>query len=142
LLRQWRYPEARRLLWREVLRPLRPLARGRKGPAIPAAPAADPGRWLRPGNILLDADGAELFWLEQMVAAWVRPVVAYRSDIRLTARHGYHPVETVWLLEQAGYQVRLITASGPAARPDDWFAPAPAGAPGPWLLATPPEATP
>lgn len=115
-----------------------------------STPEVDPRRWLHAGDLVLDVGGDELSALAQTLGrpANDRPdAIAYRSDIRLTARYGYHPVETVWLLEQAGYQVRMLTASGPVARPEAWFAPPPEGMPGPWLLAALPnwnplEATP
>jgi hypothetical protein len=138
LLQHWRYPEARGILWRDIIRRLHGMLGA--GTRI-SAPDVDPRRWLRAGDLVLDAGGDELSALAQTLA---RPAndrsgaIAYRSDIRLTARHGYHPVETVWLLEQAGYQVRLLTTSGPVARPEAWFAPPPEGMPGPWLLAAPP----
>ena len=98
---------------------------------LPRRPAPDLSahavmRWLRPGDILLDAAGDELAWLAALLAA--RPgaaAIAYRSDNRRTAHFGYLPVETVWLLEQSGYQVRLLTQAGPVARPVGWHTPGP-----------------
>jgi hypothetical protein len=140
LLRHWRYAEAQRRLLRDLLGWARPLAQRLRAwqphqpsPLSPSALLA----WLHPGNILLDADGAELFWLERLLAGPARPVVVYRSDIRQTIRFTYHPVETVWLLEQAGYRVQLLTADGPTERQENWYNARPDGAPGPWLLATP-----
>lgn len=145
LLRHWRYAEARRRLLAELLGWVRyRLRRSRwfqPPPPPPELSQAALRRWLRPGDILLDAGGAELAWLETTLArlpAGLFPAIAYRSDIRRTGRYAYHPVETVWLLEQSGYQVWLLTTEGPVVRPGDWHAARPAGAPGPWLLATPP----
>lgn len=93
---------------------------------------------LHPGDLLLEAGGAELFWLEQMLAGSARPAVVYHSDLRVTSQYNYHPVETVWLLEQAGYRVQVLTSNGPVARPEGWHAHFPDPMPGAWLLATPP----
>ena len=94
--------------------------------------------WLRPDDILLDAGGDELAWLDAWLARKPRPVVlACRSDGRRTARFGYHPVETVWLLEHAGDKVRLRTKAGPTARPAGWHTGGPVNQAGCWLLATP-----
>ncbi len=141
LLRHWRYAEARRLLWQDLTRRLRRLLGAQAAPVQPRAPEPDLTRWLRPGDLALDAGGDELTRLEKALSQWAGeplPAIAYHSDIRLTARYGYHPVETVWLLEQAGYQVWLLTADGPIARTSTWYMPQPDGGPGPWLLATPP----
>lgn len=144
LLRHWRYREARLRLLRSFL--------GWARPAVQSWRARRSRKWrpdhlslsallslCQPGDLLLDADGAELFWLEQMLAGAARPVVVYRSDIRATARYNYHPVETVWLLEQAGYCVQVLTAKGPITRPKGWHERVPGHLPSPWLLATPPS---
>ena len=138
MLQHWRYPEARRMLWQDIIRRLRRMLRS--GAPI-GTPDVDPRRWLHAGDLVLDVGGDELSALAQTLSRLANDrsgAIAYRSDIRLTARYGYHPVETVWLLEQAGYHVRLLTTSGPVTRPEAWFAPPPAGMPGPWLLAAPP----
>lgn len=143
LLCHWRYREARHSLLRSLLGWARPGVRRWRDWRT--------RRWrpphlrmscllsrLHPGDILLDAGGAELFWLERMLAGQARPTVVYRGDIRLTAHFNYHPVETVWLLEQAGYRIQLLMADGPIERPEGWYAAFAAHVPGPWLLATPP----
>lgn len=139
LLHHWRHVEARRQL-------LHMLA-GRARSLLPFRPAPQPApfqspramlRWLRPGDILLDAEGDELAWLTALLERQPCPAaIAYRSDIRRTAGFGYHPVETVWLLEQAGYEVRLLQQDGPTARPVGWHTPHADSLPGCWLLATP-----
>ena len=129
------------MLWQDVKRRLGRRADTTAARAAPAAPGPKDGRWQAAGALVLAADGGELAVLEALTAGITEnpaPTIVYHSDIRLTARFGYHPVETVWLLEQAGYEVLLLTDKGPVARPDDWFAPSPADAAGPWLLATPP----
>jgi hypothetical protein len=142
LLRHWRHREAQDHLLRSLLGWARPYVwrwrdwRTRRW-RPPHVSRAGLLHHLHPGAILLDAGGAELFWLEQMLAGQARPTVVYRADIRLTAQFNYHPVETVWLLEQAGYCVQLLIAEGPIARPDGWYAPFARHIPGPWLLATP-----
>lgn len=139
LLRHWRHAEARRTLWHMLAGWARSLLPHR--PAPPPASALSLRamlRWLHPGVILLDADGDELAWLEGWLARRPGPVaIAYRSDSRRTARFGYHPVETVWLLEQAGYQVWLLTQAGPTARPVGWHTAGLDNRVGCWLLATP-----
>lgn len=140
LLRHWRQVEARRLLWHSLANRWRQI-RGRK-PA-PSPVPVEPRHWLRPGDILLDAGGAELFWLQKTARALLcgpAPAIAYRSDMRLTAVFGYHPVETVWWLEQVGYQVWLLAAEGPRPRPTNWYIRPDEGAPAPWLLAVPLDA--
>lgn len=135
LLRHWRHCEAWRAFWRMLA------DRTRSPLSCRPAPDLSPHvvlRWLRPGDILLDAAGDELAWLAALLAA--RPgavAIAYRSNNRRTARFGYHPVETVWLLEQAGYQVSLLTQAGPVARPVGWHTPGPDNQSGCWLLAAP-----
>jgi len=141
LLRYWRYAEARCLLWQNLAQRLRHRLGFHTAPVQPGAAEPDPSLWLHPDDLKLDAGGDELARLESVLhqrAGQPLPAIAYRSDIRLTARYGYHPVETVWLLEQAGYRIWLLSAAGPVARPEEWFAAQPAGAPGPWLLALPP----
>lgn len=149
LLRHWRYVEARRLLWRDLVTRARSASRRvsvrlrghssrQRSAPTPLAPIK---RWLRPGDLVLDANGAELFWLETLLSrlpARLTPAILYRSDVRLTARFGYHPVETIWLLEQANYQVRLLEQNVPIERPSGWYAPQTEDASSPWLLATPP----
>ena len=141
LLRHMGHGEARRLLWRDLTCRLH-RTRGRHDIALQTDPAlSDLMRWLRPGDLLLDAAGDELFWLElllRQLSANQTPAIAYCCDSRLTARRGYHPVETVWLLEQRGYQIWLLTKDGPIKRPDGWYTLQPAGTPGRWLLAAPP----
>ncbi len=149
LLRHWHYAEAWRLLrhnWLGWARPVRNRLRrwwaGRLDPWAMSLPALL--RWLRPGDVVLDADGAERLWLEAFVTRapiGSLPAIAFRADPRRTARHGCHPVETVWLLEQVGYQVWLLTPNGPVARPANWHALQPAGASACWLLAVPADWT-
>ena len=141
LLRYWRYAEARCLLLQNLARRLRYRLGLHTTSAQARVPEPDPAPWLRPGDLALDASGDELARLESILGRQTEkplPAIAYRSDIRLTARYGYHPVETVWLLEQAGYRVWLLTTAGPVARPEEWFAAQPVGASAPWLLALPP----
>lgn len=144
LLRHWRYREAQNHLLRSLLGWARPhVRRWRDWRTLqwhpPHMSVASLLHHLHPGAILLDADGAELSWLEQMLAGKARPTVLYRADIRLTAQFNYHPVETVWLLEQVGYCVQLLMEGGPVARPDGWYMAFAKHVPGPWLLATPPN---
>lgn len=137
LLKNARHAEARRLLWEGIRSRLRHVL-GRQPKPILTVAHVDPQRWLEPGDILLDAGGAELFWLERTAKGLISgpaPAIAFCIDRLRTARFGYHPVETVWLLEQAGYRVLILGLSGPAERPRDWYDAPP---PGSWLLALPP----
>ena len=142
LVRQWRQVEARQQLlcdlWRRVWSLMR---RPDSVQSLTDRPALDLMRWVCSGDILLDAGGDELAALAAMLARLPGSAVtiAYQSDIRRTARFGYHPVETVWLLEQAGYQVQLLTRHGPVARPAGWHTPQAQNPDDCWLLAVPPS---
>ncbi len=145
LLRHWRYAEAWRLLrheWLGWLRPVRDrLRRWRSGQSAPVATSPTTFlHWLHPGDVVLDAGGAERVWLEAFVVRCpigLSPAIAFKADPRCTVRHGYHPVETVWLLEQAGYEVWLLTMAGPVVRPAGWYMLLPNDSAAPWLLALP-----
>ena len=137
LLKNARHPEARRLLWDGLVNRVR-LGLGLRHPPSMIPACVDPLRWLEPGDVLLNAGGAELFWLEKAAERLIggpAPVIAYCSDRMKTAQFGYHPVETVWLLEQIGYCVLCLGPTGPEERSEGWYD---AQSPGSWLLAVPP----
>nr|MBP7688149.1 hypothetical protein [Thermoflexales bacterium] len=62
------------------------------------------------------------------------PVIIYQAAPAHLSTAAYHPVETVWLLEQHGYRVYLLTAQGLQMRPIGWQDDENV----PWLLAVPP----
>jgi hypothetical protein len=62
----------------------------------------------------VDAAGRELFVLRGAASLLARPdapVVIY-ENAALAASFGYHPVETMWLLQRHGYRFFLVDASG------------------------------
>jgi hypothetical protein len=62
----------------------------------------------------LDAAGRELFVLRDAASLLERPdapVVLY-GNADLTSNFGYHPVETMWLLQRYGYRFFMVGASG------------------------------
>jgi hypothetical protein len=66
-------------------------------------------------NVLkVDAAGRELFVLRDAASLLERPdapVVLY-GNADLTSNFGYHPVETMWLLQRYGYRFFMVGASG------------------------------
>jgi FkbM family methyltransferase len=62
----------------------------------------------------VDVEGAELLVFRgarNLLAKPDAPLILYESGI-LTKGHGYHPVETMWLLEQYGYSFFTIDSAG------------------------------
>lgn len=139
LLRHLRHEAARDQLRTQVgVAMRRRLARS--GPAAPdgARPSPLPGSaagWLGSGDLVLESQADLLSRIRSALADGAAPVIAYRADPARLATVACHPVETVWLLEQRGYRVLLLTPQGLRARPAGWHA----GGDAPWLLAVPPE---
>ncbi len=90
--------------------------------------------WLQPSDRVLKNGADLLSQIRSALADAAAPAIVYQTDPVHLATAACHPVETVWLLEQHGYQVYLLTAQGFQARPIGWHA----DANGPWLLAVPP----
>jgi len=62
----------------------------------------------------VDAAGRELFVIRDAASLLERhdaPVVLY-GNADLTSNFGYHPVETMWLLQRYGYRFFMVGASG------------------------------
>lgn len=63
----------------------------------------------------VDADGAELpvmQGLKELFLEEYAPLILCRAESRLTWKHGYHPVETMWFLRDCGYSLLALSGAG------------------------------
>ncbi len=90
--------------------------------------------WLQSGDLVLKTGADLLPQIRSALADAAAPVIIYQAAPAHLSTAAYHPVETVWLLEQHGYRVYLLTAQGLQMRPIGWQDDENV----PWLLAVPP----
>ncbi len=77
--------------------------------------------WLQPGDRVLKSGADLLPQIRSALAEAAVPVIVYQADPAHLATAACHPVEIVWLLEQHGYRVYLLTAQGLQMRPIGWY---------------------